>query len=63
MIEHPRQGTDASIDVEIAGEELESMPGKGRIICNLQLDPDDVKSARAAAMATPVTPTCLASRP
>ena len=27
------------------------MPGKVRIICNSELDPDDVKSARAAAMA------------
>ena len=27
------------------------MSGKARIICNSELDPDDVKSARAAAMA------------
>ena len=27
------------------------MSGKVRIICNSELDPDDVKSARAAAMA------------
>lgn len=37
--------------LEVAGEELESMSGKVRIICNSELDPDDVKSARGAAMA------------
>lgn len=44
-------GYFSSSILEIAGEELESMSGKVRIICNSELDPDDVKSARAAAMA------------
>jgi len=44
-------GYFSSSILEVAGEELESMSGKVRIICNSELDPDDVKSARAAAMA------------
>lgn len=44
-------GYFSSSILEVAGEELESMSGKARIICNSALDPDDVKSARSAAMA------------
>lgn len=44
-------GYFSSSILEVAGEELDSMTGKVRIICNSELDPDDVKSARAAAMA------------
>lgn len=44
-------GYFSSSILEVAGEELEPMSGKVRIICNSELDPDDVKSARVAAMA------------
>jgi superfamily II DNA or RNA helicase len=37
--------------VEVAGEELESVSGKIRMICNSDLDPADVETARAAQMA------------
>ena len=35
--------------MEVAGEALESIQGKVRIVCNSQLDPEDVETARAAA--------------
>jgi hypothetical protein len=44
-------GYFSSSILEVAGEELESMTGKIRVICNSELSPDDVKSARAAGMA------------
>ena len=44
-------GYFSSSILEVAGEELESVAGTIRIVCNSELDPDDVKSARAAAMA------------
>lgn len=44
-------GYFSSSILEIAGEEIEAMDGKVRIICNSELDPDDVRSARAAAQA------------
>lgn len=56
-------GYFSSSILEIAGEELESMYDKVRIFCHPELDPDDVKSARAAAMAMRFTPTCLVSQP
>ncbi|MCB1099687.1 MAG: DEAD/DEAH box helicase family protein [Verrucomicrobiae bacterium] len=44
-------GFFSSSILEIAGEQIEAMGGKVRIVCNSQLDPDDVKSARAANLA------------
>ncbi len=37
--------------LEVAGEELESISGPVRILCNSDLDSDDVKTAQAAASA------------
>ena len=37
--------------LEVVGEELESVAGKIRIVCNSDLHPDDVKTAQAAKMA------------
>jgi superfamily II DNA or RNA helicase len=37
--------------IEVAGEELESVTGKVRMICNSDLDPADVETARAAQVA------------
>lgn len=37
--------------LEVAGEALEAMPGKVRIICNSDLDPRDVETARGAELA------------
>lgn len=34
--------------LEVAGEELESVQGQIRVVCNSDLDPNDVKTARAA---------------
>jgi len=44
-------GYFSSSVLEVAGEEIESMAGSLRIICNSELDPDDVRSARGAAQA------------
>jgi ERCC4-related helicase len=44
-------GYFSSSILEVAGEEIDGMEGKLRIICNSELDPDDVRSARAAAQA------------
>ncbi|HUY35179.1 MAG TPA: phospholipase D-like domain-containing anti-phage protein [Pirellulales bacterium] len=37
--------------LEIAGEEIESVSGKVRMVCNSDLSPDDVATARAANLA------------
>lgn len=37
--------------LEVAGEELEAVTGPVRIVCNADLNPNDVKAARAAAIA------------
>ena len=37
--------------LEVAGEEIESVTGKVRMVCNSDLAPDDVATARAAQMA------------
>jgi len=37
--------------LEVAGEALEAMPGKVRIVCNSDLDPRDVETARGAELA------------
>lgn len=42
-------GYFSSSILEIAGEEIENMSGKVRIICNSDLDPDDVKTAKLSA--------------
>lgn len=44
-------GYFSSSILEIAGEEIEAMAGKVRIVCNSELDPDDIRSARAASQA------------
>ena len=44
-------GYFSSSILEVAGEELERIGGKVRIICNSELDPLDVLSARQANMA------------
>ena len=41
-------GYFSSSILEVAGEQIESMPGIVRIVCNSELDADDVRSARAA---------------
>ena len=44
-------GYFSSSILEIAGEAIESMEGKVRIICNSDLDMDDVKTAKLASEA------------
>lgn len=44
-------GYFSSSILEVAGEELESVSGKVRVICNSELQPDDILSARAAKIA------------
>lgn len=44
-------GYFSSSMLEIAGERIDQMPGQVRMICNSDLDPMDVKTAQAAAMA------------
>ena len=44
-------GYFSSSILEIAGEAIDTMEGKVRVVCNSQLDPADVRSARAAAQA------------
>lgn len=41
-------GYFSSSILEVAGEQIEAMPGVVRIVCNSELDADDVRSARAA---------------
>jgi superfamily II DNA or RNA helicase len=36
--------------LEVAGEELESVSGPIRVVCNADLNPDDIRTARAAAV-------------
>ncbi len=47
--------------LEVVGEELESVSGPIRVICNSNLHPNDVKTARAAQMA--VRQSWTSSRP
>lgn len=44
-------GYFSSSILEIAGEQIDQMPGQIRMVCNSDLDPLDVQTARAAAMA------------
>ena len=44
-------GYFSSSILDIAGEALESMAGKVRLVCNSQLDVEDVKTAKLAAEA------------
>ncbi len=44
-------GFFSSSILEVAGEQIEAMEGVVRIVCNSQLEPDDIKSARAANLA------------
>lgn len=44
-------GYFSSSILEIAGERIDQMPGKVRMVCNSDLDPLDVQTAKAAAMA------------
>lgn len=44
-------GFFSSSVLEIAGEQIEAMGGTVRVVCNSQLDSDDIKSARAANLA------------
>lgn len=37
--------------LEVAGEEIEAVAGPVRIVCNADLNPNDVRTARAAAVA------------
>ncbi len=37
--------------LEVAGEKLEEMDGKVRVVCNSDIDPEDVKTAKAAQQA------------
>ena len=37
--------------LEVAGEELESIEGPVRLVCNSDLDPADVQTAKSARMA------------
>ena len=41
-------GYFSSSILEIAGEQIEAMSGVVRIVCNSELDADDIQSARAA---------------
>lgn len=41
-------GYFSSSILEVAGEQIDAMPGVVRVICNSELDADDVRSARAA---------------
>lgn len=44
-------GYFSSSILEVAGEAIEAMAGRVRIVCNSELSPQDVESARAAAQA------------
>ncbi len=37
--------------LEVAGEKLEEMAGKVRVVCNSDIDPEDAKTAKAAQQA------------
>lgn len=37
--------------LEVAGEEIEAVTGSVRVVCNADLNPDDIRAARAAAIA------------
>lgn len=37
--------------LEVAGEEIEAVEGVVRVVCNADLNPDDIRAARAAAIA------------
>ncbi len=37
--------------LEVAGEKIEEIGGKARVVCNSDIDPEDVKTAKAAQQA------------